>query len=63
MSNKESNPYQPFNTFIFRSPFFPLSLLVDWLAELDRSPGYLKEILGRSDIHEAIFFSISRSLQ
>ena len=52
-----NNPYQPFSSFIFRGPYFPLNFLTEWLAKLDQSPDYLKEILTRPDIREAIFLA------
>jgi len=57
MDTKSQNPYQPFPSLVFRSPFFPLNLLTEWLVELDKSPDYLKEIIIRSDIQEAIFLA------
>ena len=51
------NPYQPFSSHIFRSPYFSLNQITDWWAELDKSPDYLKEILACPDIREAIFLA------
>jgi hypothetical protein len=56
MSNN-LNPYIPFRHLIFRSPYFPLNLLIEWLAKLDKSLDYLKDILVRPDIQEAIFLA------
>ena len=56
-NKKDKNPYHPFPSFIFRSPFLSLNRFTEWLKELDRSPDYLKEILLRSDIQEAIFIA------
>ena len=53
----QQNPYRPFSPFIFRSPYFPINQFLEWMAELDKSPDYLKEILTRSDIQEAIFLA------
>ena len=50
-------PYYPFQTHIFRTPYFPLNVLTDWFAELDNSDDYLKITLSRSDIQEAIFLA------
>gem|GEM_PF-6389659 len=46
----QQNPYLPFSSFIFRSPYFPLNQFFEWLTALDKSPDYLKEILKRLDI-------------
>ena len=51
------NPYSPFSSFIFRSPYFSFDLLMEWLAQLDNSPDYLKNILSRHDIQEAILLA------
>ena len=51
------NPYLPFPSFIFRSPYFPSNLLTEWLGKLDDSPDYLKEIVSRPDIQEALFLA------
>ncbi|MDR2586498.1 MAG: lantibiotic dehydratase family protein [Prevotellaceae bacterium] len=57
MVTKNTNPYHTFSTPVFRSPYFPLNLLLEWLAELDRSSDYLKTIVVRPDIQEAIFLA------
>ena len=57
MNTKKQNPYQPFPSVTFRSPYFPINLLLEWLAELDHSPDYLKQIIVRPDIQEAIFLA------
>ena len=53
------NPYQPFSSFIFRSPYLSLNKFVEWIDELDKSFEYFKEIFIRSDIQEAIFLASS----
>ena len=52
-----SNPYNPFPTVIFRSPYLSLNLFIKWLSDLDKSPGYLTEILALPDIQEAILLA------
>ena len=52
-----SEPYLPFSSFIFRSPYFSLNQFTEWLEEIDKSPDSLKEILVRPDIQEAIFLA------
>jgi len=41
----------------FVMPDFSINQFLEWMAELDKSPDYLKEILTRSDIQEAIFLA------
>ena len=57
MKTTVQNPYKPFSSFIFRSPYFSIKQLTTWFVELDRSPEYLKEIVVRPDIQEAIFLA------
>ncbi len=57
MSMKNQNPFQPFSSFVFRSPFFPLTLFTEWLNELDKSSEFLKKIVSRFDIQESVFLA------
>ena len=57
MSTISANPYRPFTSFVFRSPYLPLNLFTEWLNRLDQTPDYLKEILARADIREALFIA------
>jgi len=59
MNSTIKNPYCPFHSFVFRSPYFPVNSFTEWLTELDKSPDYIKEIVVRPEIQEAIFLASS----
>ncbi|MDR2585933.1 MAG: lantibiotic dehydratase family protein [Prevotellaceae bacterium] len=57
MKSNTQNPFQPFPSAVFRSPYFSITQYIEWLTKLDASPDYLKEILLCPDIQEAIFLA------
>ncbi|MCL2727034.1 MAG: lantibiotic dehydratase family protein [Bacteroidales bacterium] len=57
MKTKSTNPYNPFFSYLFRSPYFPINQLTGWLEKLDNFPDYIREILERPDIQEALYLA------
>lgn len=51
------NYYKNFKEVIFRTPFFSLNKLINDLQKLDCDDNYIRELVSRNDVQEAIFFA------